>query len=417
MITKLCCLIFVTLLLFGCSVTPSSDWTILVYMAADNSLTEDAIRDIIQMQKGEFTDNINVIVQIDSREDNLFGHEPGGVRYKISPDAQSDTITSNVVELMGPIDSGDYRTLAQFANWGYDKYPSRKRALVIWSHGSGWQHIPAQFCPDASTGSFIDIAQGELREAMQMIRNNIDILMMDACGMQTVEVLSELNGEVSYVIASEIEMPFSGFPYHDILTNWEDYTSSVALAESIALDYINSYFPGGSQFPGSAGFPLSISVMNTEKLAHLQTAITDFCDIALQYSEQDVFIQARDQIQFSYNPLDTDVDVKDYFLKLQALVDSDELENAIQTVLDEIESAFPLQLHIVYPDDYSHIAGSALIWFPTSISNFHNWKLIYENLNFAEVGWIEFLENILMPEQEKTNLTANEYPVNKTLAD
>lgn len=411
------CLIFVTLLLVGCSVTPSSDWTILVYMAADNSLTEDAIRDIIQMQKGEFTDNINVIVQIDSREDNLFGHEPGGVRYKISPDAQSNTITSKVVEYMGQIDSGDYRTLAQFANWGYDRYPSRRRALIIWSHGSGWQHIPAQFCPDASSGNFINIPQGELRAALQIIRGKIDIFMMDACGMQTVEVLSELNQEVDYVIASEIEMPFSGFPYHDILTNWEDFTSSSALAESIALDYINSYFPGGSQFPGSAGFPLSISVMNTEKLTDLQTAIQSFCDLALQYPEQEIFWEARDQIQFSYNPLDTDVDIKDYFLKLQSLADTDELQNATQTVLDEIETAFPLQLHIVYPDDYSHIAGSALIWFPTSINNFHNWKPIYENLNFAEVGWSDFLEYILIPDKKKLNFYTIDYPDRKPLAN
>ena len=80
-------------------------------MAADNGLNYAVQDDINEMQSAEFSDDINLIVQVDFSESNKI---TGAYRYRIYPGE------TKLINYLGEIDSGDYNTLTNFANWGFD---------------------------------------------------------------------------------------------------------------------------------------------------------------------------------------------------------------------------------------------------------------------------------------------------------
>ena len=115
----------------------AKDWTVLVYLAADNDLAPFGLIDINEMEQIGSTDAVDVVVQFDGSEE----HSPeakGSCRYHIEKDNDMNTITSPVVEDLGEVDMGSQNTLVEFLNWGMTKYPSEKYFLIIWNHGNGW---------------------------------------------------------------------------------------------------------------------------------------------------------------------------------------------------------------------------------------------------------------------------------------
>ena len=45
----------------------------------------------------------------------------------------------SVQEQLGSIDSGDPAQLVATARWLFERHPAERYALVLWSHGSGWE--------------------------------------------------------------------------------------------------------------------------------------------------------------------------------------------------------------------------------------------------------------------------------------
>ncbi|MBN2830237.1 MAG: hypothetical protein JXR56_07950, partial [Candidatus Cloacimonetes bacterium] len=88
-------------------VAATADWTILVYMAADNGLSEAALSDIDEMERATPSGSVNIIVQADLSD--VFNEDGRAYRYKIQHD-EVDEVTSPIVGSLGEIDSGDWRT-------------------------------------------------------------------------------------------------------------------------------------------------------------------------------------------------------------------------------------------------------------------------------------------------------------------
>ncbi|HPR17640.1 MAG TPA: hypothetical protein PLD62_05285, partial [Candidatus Cloacimonadota bacterium] len=85
-IFKYFCLLTMAFCLLSCGEKKdTAAWTILIYMAADNGLNNNALEDIQEMTTAQFSDEINVIVQIDESEDSA---SPAAKRYKILPGKQ-----------------------------------------------------------------------------------------------------------------------------------------------------------------------------------------------------------------------------------------------------------------------------------------------------------------------------------------
>ncbi len=379
-------ILFVVAILFsGCSETQEAEWTILIYMAADNGLNNAALSDINEMENSIFSDNINIIVQIDNNQYNQY---PGAVRYHVYPDT-SDEITSKIISLMGEIDSGDYNTLTSFANWGFNKYPSEKKALVIWSHGNGWYDYYNRFCPDHESGSSIDIPDGDLRNALERMNSKLDIMILDACFMQTIEVLTEAYRYANYIISSEDVVPTDGFPYDIVFTAWEDYLSSEILASELVGFYLDSYLPGGSQNSSVYYIPVTCSAVKTSRFPTLLNDLSDFTVNWTYVANSDYFTQARNNC-LEFNDLASDIDIKEFFYELTQQDIPEELDELSCNILENIEDVFIAHGFIDY---MSESIGTAILWYPENQDIYNNLLNEYQQLEFSNTGWQIFLEN------------------------
>ncbi len=132
------------------------EWTVLVYMAADNDLSPYAYWDLHEMESkitnelnlGASTDVVDIVVELDTlRKDGIRrlhmfqNHLP----YRDSLERDDFDIKgpafikSPIVELI-PEDNdiSASKRFSQFLSWGVEKYPSKNYMVVIWGHGEGF---------------------------------------------------------------------------------------------------------------------------------------------------------------------------------------------------------------------------------------------------------------------------------------
>jgi len=220
------------------------DWTVLVFLNADNDLDQYGVIDVNEMEKVGSTDRMNVVVLLDRQY---------GVAQKlfITKDNDEKNITSKVVEELGDYDMGDYRNLVDFVAWGVKNYPARHYVVDIWNHGSGWwikgnrAFALKGISYDDQSGNHITTPQ--LNEAAasiyQILGNRLDILAMDACLMQMAEVCYEVKDHVRFCVTSEDSEPCDGYSYDDFLGTLAKDPSMDAstLAKVMAQSYTAHY--------------------------------------------------------------------------------------------------------------------------------------------------------------------------------
>jgi hypothetical protein len=247
-------------------------WTVMAYMAGDNNLDGAALRDIDEMAKVGSTKDVNVLVQLDRIEDKLTR------RFRIT---RGGGFEKDCIEKFGDTNTGDPQVLYDFVRWAVEKYPAERYFLILWNHGSGWWEDarsraaapqPVTGTPrcrrynplfrknpgalghsthrsicydDTSGGDALDNQElkNVLIQATTVLGKKIDILGMDACLMNMVEVAWQLRDSVGYIVGSEIEEPFEGWPYTEILAylTAKPTRDAAAIAKETVRRYIRSY--------------------------------------------------------------------------------------------------------------------------------------------------------------------------------
>lgn len=260
----------------------TAQWTIMVYMVADNNLEGAAIDDMNEMELVGSSEDVNIVVQVDRHPgyDVSDGDWTTTRRYLIEYDQyESDSINSPYTDI-GEINMGDPFELTDFVEWSRYYYPAERYFLVIWNHGGGWLRVPPEGLtatnlaegsyssvvgefghsdgtsvmshslppvPFGSTG-FKDIGPDEtdgdrlfnfeIRNAL-LASPKLDIIGFDACLMGMIEVGFELRDCAQYMIASEEEEPWDGWPYDWFLSYLaaEPSYSPAQLCSLVVLTY------------------------------------------------------------------------------------------------------------------------------------------------------------------------------------
>jgi hypothetical protein len=223
------------------------DWTVLLYMAADNDLQEHACRQLRALERARplpaaSSVNADILVQVDVAE------PPGLRRIHVLPSpgaAQegAEAAPCRITALRSPVlglleeDRGPpAQGLRGFLDWGIRGYPARRYMVIVWGHGFGWRpRATASGTPlphdrdlrrggialDEHPGSVLDIPS--LGQALAGASRDLlggrplDLYAADACLMQSVEVAGELSGAARYLIGSEQIADYAGLPYEAFL--------------------------------------------------------------------------------------------------------------------------------------------------------------------------------------------------------
>ena len=274
-------------------------WTLMVYLAGDNNLTDECAYSLTEMKRVDTADRINVVAQFDPRGRNVRTHryvinrggsaeEPraGGAgtnglvledivaglpegTVKFDPDADGSHVDfahdAGAPLPSGEVNSGDPKTLFDFISWSIEKFPAEHYMLVLAGHGGGTEED--FLLKDESPRASLTIPQ--LRRVFERVKNSelgvrIDVLGTDVCLMSMAEVCYELRGLVGYMVGSEGYSATAGWPYREILTRLNDElikkekaktegkqgkrpegenVCPLALAEIVADEYVNYYAP------------------------------------------------------------------------------------------------------------------------------------------------------------------------------
>jgi hypothetical protein len=305
-------IIIILLTCFGCiggsggdSSTEKPSWTIMVYMAADNDLSNYAKVDLQELEIGcNDNDNIKILVLIDQDSD-------GDTRlYKIKHDLYPWTIVSERlsdstflnISATGndELDMSNPNTLSNFIKFCQANYPSENYALILWNHGGGWRNrMPATIksnnidslkkyvtankalpiyiknknttplkavCWDDTTGFNESLTMSEVKQAVS--GKGLTVIGFDACLMGMVEVAYQLKDCAQYMIASEETIPGDGWAYHLFLNSFKNTNQSpVDFGKSVIDTYIDDN--SGSDNANA----VTLSLIDLSKIDNLASAI------------------------------------------------------------------------------------------------------------------------------------------------
>lgn len=202
-----------------------ADWTVLVYMAADNNLQNQALRDLQEMAVAGSSTAVHVIVQLDLPDS-------GAARYALP--------SLSPIVALGAQAMGSAQTLSDFLVWGRQNYPANRTALIIWNHGAGWQGTAF----DEGDSLNLPELQAALRNALaQTGQPPLDLLAFDACLMGQLEVFQAVHPFARYAVGSAELTPGEGWQYQALLA--ELYAApeqeGAALAQRLVANFRAAY--------------------------------------------------------------------------------------------------------------------------------------------------------------------------------
>ncbi len=232
-----------------------AEWTVLVYLDADNNLESYGIDDMNEMEMVGSTAAVNIVVQIDRADEEAAGGEEyddtsngdwtGAKRYYITQDRNERDIGSNELADLGEVNMGDPAVLSAFLSWGIETYPAKRYAVVLWDHGGAfwgvcWDDTSNDYEGDALSMPELETALATTYEQTGVV---IDIVGFDACLMAEMAVLYQLKDYCRICCASGYVVPGDGWPYHRILDHLVQYPGATAseLGVIIAEEYVDDY--------------------------------------------------------------------------------------------------------------------------------------------------------------------------------
>ena len=200
-----------------------AEWTIMVYSSAKNDLEPYLLKDLNEMEMVGSNAKVNIVAEVGRIDgyDSSDGDWKGVRRYLITKDNDKTKMGSKMLQDMGMLDQGDYRTLAAFGKWAKQAYPAKKYMLIVSNHGSGWEKGAKRLVLenkgisyDEQSGNHINTPQ--LGQALREI-GKVDVFGTDACLMQMAEVVYEIKDSVDFIVGSEETEPGDGYTYNTFL--------------------------------------------------------------------------------------------------------------------------------------------------------------------------------------------------------
>ena len=318
------------------TVTNTSKWNIMVYIAADNNLEKFALQDINEMEAATESEDINVSVLVD-RTPGYAGGDGDWTdtrRGLITADNTTDNISTSLQSL-GELNTGDPNTLTNFINWSVGNYPAENYALVIWNHGGGlW-------------GAAWDETNGDdnlsLNDVTTAVKNStlekFDVIGYDACQMGMFDVLYPLSGYTDYYVASSENEPGKGWDYTNLINAIT--SNSEQSAQSVASDIVETY---SDSFIGEPWYSeYTLSSINMSHLNSLVQRLNDFSNIVQNDATDSDWnaIKEAHETTATYAGDDSYLDFGNFFNNIiesesqDVIINaSNEVSNAYQSVVD-----------------------------------------------------------------------------------
>jgi hypothetical protein len=395
---------------------PKKPWTFMVYMAGDNNLDPDGVKDLKEMKKVGSTNDVNVIAQFD----RATGH--AAKRYYLR---KGGKVTADVVASLGKINTGDPKNLMDFIKWGVKNYPADRYALVLWNHGQGWDdtdiyaderhrrlrrlaggrirhalfHAPVRrilkraigdsearaILLDDDAKDFLDNIEMKkvLASTAKLLKRKLDILGMDACLMSMAEVGYQIHESALFTVGSEQTEPLEGWPYDTILAELVKNPAMAAkdLSTLIVRMYIASY-------PHDAVTQSACDLSRADVLATAVAGLGNALTAGLgDAATRQRILTARTQVQ-SFDVADN-IDLVDFCSLLTQATSGSEIATRCRGVIQAAQAGYVVANGS--KGEAVKDSHGVAIYFPTG-----DVSPLYAGLDFSKkTGWDGFLKAYL----------------------
>ncbi len=369
------------------------EWTVMLLINGDNNLSSYGIRDVNEMEQVGSTDNVNIIVELDT-----YGNY-GTKRYYIEKDNNTSQITSPVIMDMAEQDTGDWQHVMDFFKWGADNYPAKKYLIAIWNHGAGWEDknidcfLTKGISHDDTSHNSIKTAELSLiaKGFSEHIGRKVDIYGYDACLMQMIEVAYEARNYAKYQVGAQETEPAQGWPYFKFLADLvsNPYMNGRKLSEEMVKNYGLAY--SGGEYGQKSTNQSSVDI---EKIDLITEKVKNFSRVLIEYmgSYKANYESAMGETQkFYYSQYK---DLGHFCKKIIEKVDNSNVKRAAQEVLNALDQ---FVVKSVYTSTDMKNSTGVSIYLPNKYQ-FDYKKDSYSALKFAKDSeWDKFLSSFYYP--------------------
>lgn len=342
-------------------------WTFMVYMAADNNISNAAKADINEMESIGSSGDVSIIVQAEFNKDESPGLPVSTVRGRVLQDKDMVNIGSWYTEI-GNKDMTDPETLQEFITWSVENYPAERYVLVLWSHGAGWK--TEEVSPLLVKGMMTDTTSSEsshlmsLTEIARAVKDSgvvFDIINFDSCLMGMYEVACELSGLASFLVFSETLYPVNGDAYDTILQELmaEPSMDGAKLARTTAAKC--------REFYASKGITMTKSAVDMAQIDRIQDDISSLSQYLSEHlAAEKSHVEDARIASVSFENAGHH-DLKDFLQKLDGLTTDQDLKVIIAGLLETLTQAI-IANEVFTADPADAIAGSQgiAIYLPSS---------------------------------------------------
>jgi len=213
------------------------------------------------------TDEVNIIIQFDRypHMDDFGGWEIAERFYYTSG---MEPTPENAISDWGDgqggreVNMADPATLQSFITWAAANYPAEHYALMPADHGFGWQGLIMDMTSD---GDFMTVRG--LVDALNNSGIQFDLLALDACSMQMIEVMHELRDtQIDIVVGSEnLGTTWAFTQILQAITDDPEIT-----AENLGKEICDFYYD-----IHSADTTITLSTVQFNKIPAVTEAVTD----------------------------------------------------------------------------------------------------------------------------------------------
>ncbi|HSV31160.1 MAG TPA: clostripain-related cysteine peptidase [Atribacteraceae bacterium] len=354
------------------------DWTVMVFLSADNDLERFGWEDLREMEMVGSTSRVNIVVQFDT-------YTGPAKRYHVMRTPHQSYLTavsSPVLQELGEVNMGDPVTLVDFVRFATERFPARHYALVVWSHGSGFKEVARNISfDDSAFRDSITIPElgWALSQATTYTRGPLEFLSLDACLMNLVEVAYEVRPYARVMVASQDNVPPEGLDYQGWLSRLiaDPALDGFALAQAAADTYL-AYF---------AYAPVTQSVIDLGRIGSLAQALDRFARevVTDRWTSRSVYVDVGNTAVFFQGDYDY-IDLIDFLI----LILGDERITNPQVRVAAQEALAQAQAAVFYNRAGGFLAGRAQgisIYFPYRV-----YHLGYDQLAFArDTAWDDML--------------------------
>lgn len=278
--------------------SPRAEWTLVLYLAADNDLEAAQLDDLRELLAVGSTDQVQVVALVDR-------HPEGAGRYSNAAVANLPAWTSakllhvergrlREVADWGEVDTGDPATLDRLLQTAVREFPARRYALVLGNHGLGWQGTAVDATSSGDSLTLLELAS--VLQPFATAHGRLELLGFDSCLMGTLEVATAMRPYARYMVASEEIEPDEGWAYDAILAALAaDPSADGERLGRIVADTFHAQFAAGrAARSADLAKGITLGVVALDRVAPLEQAVAKLAgelDASLARGGRDAWVR------------------------------------------------------------------------------------------------------------------------------